>query len=116
MLLLPERISEVVEEVMYWRKANHLHQWFVDNCQDGQDDCREAYVSTSQLQELLNLINVVLNDNSKAEDLLPCQSGFFFGGTDYDEWYFANLKETKKVLEEELSTEHSSDYYYTSSW
>ena len=27
------------EEVAYWRKANAIHRWFVDNVQDGDDDC-----------------------------------------------------------------------------
>ena len=31
----PERISEVIEDVGYWRKANAIHKWFVDNVQDG---------------------------------------------------------------------------------
>ena len=27
-----KRISYIVEEVMYWRKANAIHSWFVENC------------------------------------------------------------------------------------
>ena len=27
-----ERISYVVEDVMYWRKANQIHGWFCSNC------------------------------------------------------------------------------------
>ena len=34
----------------------------------------------------------VLDDNSLAEELLPTRSGFFFGSTDYDEWYFEDIK------------------------
>jgi hypothetical protein len=44
--------SEVIEEVMYWRKANQIHKWFVDNVQDGVDDCKEYWVSEEKLQEL----------------------------------------------------------------
>ena len=29
-----------------------------------------------------------------AAKLLPTQSGFFFGSTDYDEWYIQDLKDT----------------------
>ena len=25
-----------------WRKANHIHQWFVQNVQDGNDDCGDG--------------------------------------------------------------------------
>jgi len=33
------RVSEITEDVGYWRKDNHIHQWFVKNCQGGVDDC-----------------------------------------------------------------------------
>jgi hypothetical protein len=95
---LPE---EEMKEVFYWRKSNHFHKWFVDNCQNENDDCGTYPVSWEQLQELLDIINKILycefKDNKKnilsaldktqielAEELLPTQSGFFFGGTEYD--------------------------------
>ena len=28
--------------VGYWRKANQIHKWFVDNCQNGRDECQET--------------------------------------------------------------------------
>lgn len=40
------------EMVGYWRKANHIHKWFVDNVQDGNDDCHEYYVPIKKLHEL----------------------------------------------------------------
>ena len=87
-----KKISYIEESAMYWRKANAIHKWFVDNCQEGEDDCRYAYVELGQLKELLDLCKEVQKDHSKAEELLPTQSGFFFGGTDYDEWYFKKIK------------------------
>ena len=50
-----KKLSYIEEAVGYWRKANQIHKWFVDNCQDGEDDCRQAYVSLNQLKELLSL-------------------------------------------------------------
>ena len=29
------KVTYIEEEVGYWRKANQIHKWFVDNCQDG---------------------------------------------------------------------------------
>lgn len=29
------------KEIGYWRKANHIHKWFVDCVQDGEDDCEK---------------------------------------------------------------------------
>lgn len=36
----PEKVKEITEEVGYWRKANAIHGWFVDNVQKGNDDCK----------------------------------------------------------------------------
>lgn len=112
------KVVYIEEEVMYWRKANAIHQFFVDNCQDGKDDCRQSYVSQDVLVELLNNINDILNDHSKADDLLPAQEGFFFGSTEYDEWYFDALKATKVMLEKEMASPSwdNCSYYYQSSW
>ncbi len=112
------RISEVIEQVMYWRKANHIHKWFVDNVQDGVDDCREYWVSEEQIKELLNLCEEVLE--SKDSDMLPTSEGFFFGGTDIDDYYYIEVADTIKALTNELSlvieNNSSSDFYYQSSW
>ena len=54
------KISEIEERVGYWRKANHIHKWFVDNVQDGEDDCKEYYVSHEQLQELVKVCQLVI--------------------------------------------------------
>src|SRR5690349_7231665 len=49
-----ERITEITEELGYWRKANHIHNWFVENVQHGKDDCGEYYVTKDDLLKLLS--------------------------------------------------------------
>jgi len=112
----PERIRYIVEEVGYWRKANQIHRWFVENVQNGIDECQSSYVSRESLEELLELCKQVRDDNSKAEELLPSASGFFFGGTEYDEWYFNDIDNTIKIIEECLADEGADDFEYSSSW
>lgn len=109
-------MSEVRFDAMYWRKANHFHNWFVSNVQDGNDDCGEYYVSIEQLKELRDTCRKVLADHSLAEELLPTQSGFFFGGTDYDDWYFESVQETADKLDKLIDSQGKGDYYYSSSW
>ena len=107
----------VVERVGYWRKANAIHQWFVVNVQDVEDNCGYYYVSRENLEVLLETVNKVLDDHSLAEDLLPTQGGFFFGATDYDDYHFEDLKETKKIIEEIFAEgDVDADYQYHSSW
>ena len=112
----PKKVSYIVEEVGYWRKANQIHQWFVDNVQGGVDDCRDAYVERDKLEELLNICKIVSIDKDKAEQLLPTASGFFFGGTGYDEWYYEQINETIEILEEALSDDEADHFEYHSSW
>jgi len=109
-------------KVAQWRKANQVHGWFVNNCQNGEDDCRDAYVELEQLQELKNLCEQVLASPSDAQDLLPATSGFFFGSDDYDDYYFDQLKETIKIVQklEKMSGDSKSlpcwSFIYSSSW
>ena len=111
----PKKVKYIIEEAGYWRKANAIHKWFVDNIQDGVDDCRDAYVERRDLQTLLDLCRIVIIDKSKAEQLLPSSSGFFFGNTEYDEWYYNDIQNTIEILEKALEDE-DGDYYYSSSW
>lgn len=53
--------------VGYWRKANQIHNWFVENVQDGIDDCGTYEVTEKQLVNLLNTCKEV-KANSKLID------------------------------------------------
>jgi hypothetical protein len=110
-----ERISEITEEFGYWRKANAIHNWFVENVQKGVDECQESYVDTEQLKNLLAIVNEVLENPSKAEQLLPTTKGFFFGSQEYDEYSFQDLRDTKAIIEKALA-ENDGTFYYQSSW
>ena len=114
----PARITEITEEVMYWRKANHIHNWFVSNVQNGKDECQRSYVSNEQLKALLGVCKKVLKakDDEVSTKLLPTSSGFFFGGTEYDEYYYQDIEDTIKVLKEELKSGVNGGYYYRASW
>jgi hypothetical protein len=143
------RWESIFEDVGYWRKANAIHRWFVENVQGGVDDCGCYEVSKEQLEELL-AICIQVRDKSKMADgmiengytyengkrepimesgkyianseiaakLLPTTSGFFFGSTNYDEWYMEDIKHTIDVLTKVLET---TDFdleviAYDSSW
>jgi hypothetical protein len=111
----PVQISEVTSTVLYWRKANAIHQWFVGNVQD-DDDCKEYHVSREKLSDLLDILRKVDADHSRAKKLLPTQGGFFFGSTDYDSWYWNEIETTIPKLEEVLKLGKEWSFYYQSSW
>ena len=112
------RVTGVTIQAGYWRKANAIHQWFVDNVQEGIDDCRNSSVSRDQLQTLLDICKQIIAAPGRAEELLPTTNGFFFGGTEYDEWYFTNLQKTVDQIEAVLEkfSEQAWTISYQSSW
>lgn len=76
---------------MYYRKVNFLYAFFAEALTDEQ-----CVVTKHDVETIISHCKEVLADHSLAEKLLPTQSGFFFGSTDYNEWYF---KDVEDVLE-----------------
>ncbi len=108
----PNPVRNVNVEIGYWRKANAIHNWFVNNVQDGVDDCGEYNVSREQLSLLKELCGVAKNDPVK----LPTISGFFFGSSHYDEYYFDSLDLTIEIIDTSLKFPDGWEFYYQSSW
>lgn len=109
----PEHDAEILLPVAYWRKANEIHRWILENTKQEKDDCKKIWISGKKLQELVDICKQILEDHSKAEELLPTQEGFFFGGTEYDEWYFQDLENTIRQLKD---IDPSAEYIYQASW
>ena len=100
----------------YWRKSNQIHNWFVSNVQNDEDDCGEYYVPNDKLKELLTTARQCLFH--KDPSLLPPVGGFFFGSTDIDQYYWEDIKDTIKQLKRitELPDFEELSFYYQSSW
>ena len=87
-------------EVHYWRKANQIRNWFVENCGYPEDgNCEEVEVSKEDLENLMDTCRKVINNHELAKELLPRSSGFFYGSQEYDEWYFEDLEDTISACE-----------------
>jgi hypothetical protein len=106
--------------VAYWRKANAVHKWFVDNVQKGKDDCGSYSVSRKELVQLRDLCAelVAAKDDATAKEKLSPQAGFFFGSTEVDEWYWDDLVDTVKMLTAILDNPklEDFDFEYRASW
>jgi hypothetical protein len=110
-------VQEIKIKAGYWRKANQIHRWFVQNVQEGQDDCGNYYVSRQHLLDLKELCVKVIADKELASTELPTESGFFFGATEYDDWYYQDLAETIEIIDKALTLDqHQWDFEYHSSW
>jgi len=109
---VPHKTTTTVDfQVGYWRKANAIHNWFVENVQDGVDECQEVHVPWEKLQELKALCRRVL-DTKNPIGLEPTP-GFFFGSTEVDEYYFQDIDDTLDILDK---LDEEETYYYQASW
>ena len=111
-------------ELGYWRKANQIQGWFINNCANGDEDCSEMIVTKEKAEELLSIIKNILSIESAesqieaAEDHLPPHEGFFFGTYEIDGDYFEQLEDTKKILEKaiEITDFDNEEIIYMASW
>ena len=87
----------------YFYKVNVVYNFFEHKLVDEQ-----CFVTLSDINELIQRAEEVLEDKSRAAELLPTRSGFFFGSTDYNDYYFDNLKKIIDTMEK-LKTDYNED-------
>lgn len=142
----PTRVSYVTEELMYWRKANQIHGWFVNNTDERLEEVSYS-VSKEHLDSLLETCKQVLDIINKSEkgvvqvfggwksgeeykvdvevydcldeiaELLPPTQGFFYGSNEIDDYYKENVESTIEFLERELpKCTEYDEFEYYASW
>ena len=117
------------EEEIYWRKANAIHKYFCDNGKEIEEEiiykiskenlegllnkCNEvlekAIIKEGKIKNGSRLVNgewepimeegKYIVNQEEISDILPTQEGFFFGSTDYDEYYLQDIEFTKEKME-----------------
>ena len=120
------------ESVCYWRKFNALHKYFADNFGEENDNCTNMYLEIEDIIELRDLLKELsgkiklgkggaVKNPEVCEEMLPTTGGFFFGSTEYDEWYAEDIKNTVKMLDKVIAEhnelvktvkEYDITYYY----
>ena len=120
----------VVYPIGYWRKANSVHNWFVQNVQDGRDECQKSWVAPQNLRDLREACKHVIAVKHRSNDVimetaeewgLAPMAGFFFGSQEFDEWYFQDLEYTVNTIDRLeavglFDTEACVDIEYQASW
>lgn len=107
-LELPELEAQLNKEVemsyeeynAYFRKVNFLFKYFEDRGK--MVDQWYAFVEQGDVEDIIWRCEEVLKDNKKAHELLPTQDGFFFGSTDYDDYYMYDVKDCLKQMKKYL--------------
>lgn len=115
--LFDEVTVTVKEEftVGYWRKANAIFALIENTCEpEGIENCEHIYISVDEIKVMLDICKQVKEHPNTAHKKLPTQSGFFFGSTEYDEYYFEMVDYTIELFEKILtfmSKDNNDDYY-----
>ena len=114
-------VSSIIREAGYFRKANEI-QAFIESkyAEDfgGDINCKDVYLTKDVIMELYDICKELLAIKGKkkfekaAAEKLPTRSGFFFGSTEYDEYYREDLKRYVEMVDKmELDNDYV-DYYY----
>jgi len=109
-------------EMGYWRKFQDLHDWFVENIQDGNDNCEEYFVSNEALELLLVEIRKILdyhNNKNETNEELRGEPEVIMGTTnyiDYDEYDLEIVERTEKTIIRCLALPPNYSIEYLSSW
>ena len=106
------------QKVMTWRKINQVRGWLVNHkILEDDDNCIKRVVTVENLKDMISDCKKVLENHSLAESLMPTTSGFFFGNTEYDEYYFEDLQETVNTLEPVLqNADEKRDHFIYEDW
>lgn len=125
------QLSAVKKTLKLASNLFELHPESINKCQAcGQEKRRDAYYSFTLdaikgKSDLYSRLSDIISDLAVGEELLPTTSGFFFGSTDYDQYYYQDIKETyeglDKIIKEEETAEKQDglfggEYYYRASW
>lgn len=127
--------SDYAEEIGYFRKVNFLVSFFnyEDNCSlqpiDYEDvetlkeRCEkilDAYKESEEWRNREDASDYDFEDEpweDVAEAYLPTQEGFFFGSTEYDEYYISDVREVKEWCDRVLAdTNKEEDVLIMDCW
>lgn len=116
-----KNVKHIDCEVGYWRKANAIHQYFLDKCGNGHDNGVDLFPSNADLLELKQICLELLGYygkkfQQKAAELLPTIDGFFWGSTEYDKYYRADLRNTVKIINKLHLDDEYIQVVYNANW
>jgi len=108
---LPQGDRDQEQRVMYWRKASAIHRYFTKDAKE--DNCIDFPKTIEDIQALRLLC---INSIEEKEPLLETGSGFFWGSTEYDSYYWEDLQDTADAMEAIISEHQEGDTYEYSAW
>lgn len=118
--------EEIEEQVIYKISKENLQE-LLDKCnevlekvilKEGKIQNGSKYNSEKKEWEPILEDGEYIANEEEIANILPTTSGFFFGSTDYDEYYLKDIKYTKENIEKLLNYMDfdEEECYYLASW
>ena len=126
------------EEIGYWRKFNALHAYILELTNSPADtNCETVDLSKRDVETILDTLNQVRSILEKgvkleedygdwylfdedtsdaAAELLPPRSGFFFGSTTIDAYYYYDVCDAISIFENALKLINEGEEIYYDCW
>ena len=121
-----DHVQDGIDDCQYHNEVTkEILEELLDTCEKVYNSCHMiiGMVSNGQVYENGHWKDCmepgkVMIDSSVARELLPTTGGFFFGSTDYDEYYVDKIKSTIDIITTVLETTDFENemIYYISSW
>jgi hypothetical protein len=92
----------------YFRKVNFIYEYFRNKLEN-----ESCVITKNELNEFIQNCKEVYNkkgNENYAKQVLPTTSGFFFGSTDYDEWYWNDVKDCIAQMQKIYKALKDDDY------
>ena len=95
----------------YFRKHHSIHKWFVNNIQNGNDDCGRYEIQLKDIENLKELCEEILSHVTKEKR----EPKFYTGsdGEQHEVWQMDKYtvdEEGKEIIDEKLPSHHQSIY------
>ena len=114
---LSDEEYNTIEDVWTGRKENHIRRAIEQMKGMSAVNCGYLFLSREDVERLVGLLKEANANHELAHTLLPTQSGFFFGSTEYDEYYFEDIKRELADFEQVLNDwDEKSVYAYWEWW
>lgn len=98
----------LLQDEIFWKKCDGIHNWFVKNVQKGNDDCKNYFVTLNQITKLRDICKMVLEDHGIIDEKFPYSNENPFDELTFTMNSINNLLKTFNPKTESL--------VYSSSW
>lgn len=98
------------------RKCNMLHTWVSAYCEREPENCEEIKLPRSAVEKMISDVEIVLSDPTLGPTILPTTDGFFFGSTEYDDFYLAKIEDVAVRLSDMLVEHDDVRWFYYVEW